>query len=359
MKKHFYLPLLLLFLGFACTNSNNLGHNEVTLDQNKLDSLLQKTINNGLTPGLSVAVVSSTDILYSKAFGLREIGENEALKTTDAFDFSSIVKTVVSSALMKEVEEGSILLDSPAADYLPVLKGELTKPTVRQMLSHSSGIQFSDQEPHPDGLLRTTDLKLVREPGTKLQYSNAAFYTLGQMVLEQSGKTLPEYVEAKLFAPLTMIHSSIHSLEGMNNLTTPHTIDEGELTIVNRPDISSRKIGNGVFYSTIEDMSAWAQFHLSKGKYRNRQVLNPSSYDQLWKPNLNTGWDKMKAAAGLGWFIGEVNGRKTASHIGGTNGYSAALVIFPDDDRAIVIAGNSNKLPREALIRSISEIIFE
>lgn len=105
-------------------------------------------------------------------------------------------------------------------------------------------------------------------------------------------------------------------------------------------------------------MALWVQLHLKGGSVKGSTVLNSSIYKELWEPNLKTGWDEMKAAAGLGWFIGTVDGRRTASHIGGTSGYSAALVLFPDDDRAIIIAGNSNKLPREELIAKITGIIF-
>ncbi len=349
---------LISIFGLSCSNPKKNNETEYVYLNNTLDSLLNATIEEGLSPGIGLAVVSGSDVLYSKAFGVKEIGKGQTLKTTDAFDFSSIVKTMVSTAVMKEIEAGNIELDNKAADYLEALKGKEFTPTVRHMLSHSSGIQFNEGNVQTGGLLKSGDLKLAFEPGTKLQYSNAAFYTLGKILQEQSGKTLEEYVETQILASLAMTHSSIHTFKGMSNLTVPHTLEESKLKKVPRPEIVSRKIGNGIFYSTIEDMSIWAQMHLNKGIYKNRRVLASSNYTEIWKPNLKTGWDEMKAAAGLGWFIGTVDGRKTASHIGGTSGYSAALVIFPEDDRAIVIAGNSNKLPREVLIQSVASIVF-
>lgn len=358
MRKQAYLSLLLsFFLSLSCTTPSKTPQMQDAF-QNNLDSLLQTTINEGLTPGVAIAVVSSTETLYTKAFGVKEIGKPTPLQTTDAFDFSSIVKTVVSTAIMQLVEKNNVLLDNQAAVYLPVLTGDLSQPTVRQMLSHSSGIQFTKQAPSLDGTLRSNHLSLGNTPGTKLQYSNAAFYTLTQLVAEQANIPFADYVDTNIFNPLGMLHSSTASYEGFSNLSTPHTLENNELTIVERPEVSTRKIGNGVLYSTIEDMTIWAQMHLNKGAMDKKRLLDASSYEQLWTPNLTTGWDQMKAAAGLGWFVGTVNDQKTASHIGGTNGYSAALVIFPDQDRAIVIAGNSNKLPREALIEAISKLIL-
>ena len=355
MKKCLYLTLVLNLLSLTCCTSQKTTTNTLN---NSLDSLLQTTVAEGQSPGVAVAVVSSSTVLYSKAFGIKEIGESTPLQTTDAFDFSSIVKTVVSTAMMQLVEQGDVELDRSGGDYLPILTGDLSKPSVKQMLSHSSGIQFSKKEPTTDGSLRTDDLMLANPPGSKLQYSNAAFYTLGKMIAQQTDVSFTEYVSNQIFNPIGMRHSSVASFNEIDNLSTPHTFGDNGLETVLRPDVAQRKIGNGIFYSTIEDMALWAQAHLNKGTLGKEKILNTDSYDQLWTPNLETGWDDMKAAAGLGWFIGTVNGKMTASHIGGTDGYSAALVIFPEDDRALVIAGNSNKLPREALITAISKLIF-
>lgn len=357
MKKHTLVIFLLIILSLSCSTKSNRSIETTTLT-GSLDSLLQTTIAEGLTPGVAIAVVSSTETLYAKAFGVKEIGKATALQTTDAFDFSSIVKTVVSTALMQLVEKNNVVLDNQASVYLPMLTGDLSQPTVRQMLSHSSGIQFSKQAPSLDGTLKSSDLTLGNSPGTKLQYSNAAFYTLGELVTEQANIPFADYVNMNIFKPLGMVHSSVSSYDAVSNLSMPHTILDNELTVVPRPEISPRKIGNGIFYSTIEDMAIWAQIHLNRGVMNEKRLLSANSYEQLWTPNLATGWDQMKAAAGLGWFIGTVNDKKTASHIGGTNGYSAALVIFPDHDRAIVIAGNSNKLPREVLIEAITKLIL-
>lgn len=355
MKQHYYIAAILIILSLSCCTPQKTITNALN---DSLDSLLQTTVADGLSPGVAIAVVSSSEVLYSNAFGLKEFGKGTSLQTTDAFDFSSIVKTVMSTAIMQLVEQGDVILGNSAVEYLPILSGDLSQPSVKHLLSHSSGIQFSQQEPTTDGTLRTSDLTLDNPPGTKLQYSNAAFYTLGKMIAQQTNMSFPDYVTKQVFAPIGMTHSSVASYDQMDNLTTPHTFGDDGLEIVTRPEVAPRKIGNGIFYSTMEDMALWAQLHLNKGVLGEERLLNKDSYDDLWTPNLETGWDDMKAAAGLGWFIGTVNGRKTASHIGGTNGYSSALVIFPDDDRAIVIAGNSNKLPREALIEAISKLIF-
>lgn len=356
MKKCTYLALVLISLSLSCNNASKHITNDTI--NNSLDSLLQATIDEGLSAGIAISVVSSSEILFQKAFGVKTYDKASLIQTTDAFDFSSIVKTVMSTAVMQLVEQGNIQLNNSGGDYLPILTGDLSKPTVMQLLSHSSGIQFSKQEPSTDGSLRSRDLILANPPGTKLQYSNAAFYTVGKMIAEQTDVSLPKYVTNQIFNPIGMTHSSIDSFDEMDNLSIPHTVGENGLAVVSRPIVTPSKIGNGIFYSTIEDMALWAQMHLNKGTLGRVKLLNADSYDQLWTPNLDTGWDDMKAAAGLGWFIGTVNGKMTASHIGGTNGYSAALVIFPEDDRALVIAGNSNKLPREALIAAISKLIF-
>lgn len=359
----FVISLLMILLMNCSTNSEKVSAADLAIMETRLDNLLQATVAEGQTAGIAVAVVSAKDVLYSAAYGVSDIETAATLKTTDVFNFTSIVKTFTATAILQQVENGQLALDKSASSYWKASFEGLELATIRQMLSHSSGLQFTDKPAATDGQLVTGDLKLADIPGYKLSYSNAAFYSLGQLIAYQRDQSFPDYINESILEPLGMEHTSVFSKESLGNLAYGHTVISINLPQLVRMESLTendiRKTGNGILYSTIEDMAIWAQMHLNKGTYQDTQILKEESYQELWKPHLKTGWDKMKAAAGLGCFIGTVNGHRSVSHIGGGFGYSAAFVLLPDEDRAIIIAGNSDKLPRETLIEAIAGFVLE
>lgn len=359
----FSLSLLMLVLMNCSSNSEKVSESDLAAMKSRLDSLLQTTIADGQTPGIAVAVVSAKEVLYSAAYGQSDIETGRTLKTTDAFNFTSIVKTFTATAILQQVENGQLALDKSASSYWKAPFEGLELATIRQMLSHSSGLQFTEQPAAADGLLQLGDLMLKDIPGYKLSYSNAAFYSLGQLIAHQNDQSFSDYIHKRILAPLGMENTSVFSKPAPGKLALGHSLNSADtpqlLRVESPKEHNQRKVGNGILYSTTADMAIWAQLHLNKGTYKDMQLLKQESYQELWKPHLNTGWDEMKAAAGLGCFIGTLRGRRSVSHIGGGFGYSAAFVLLPDSDRAIIIAGNSDKLPREALIEAVGRIILD
>ncbi|GEM_PF-3767260 len=356
--KTFALSLFVLSMAGCSNISEKTSFVDLAIMESKLDSLLASAITHRETPGLAVAVVSGDKVLYSNAVGVSDLETNTALKTTDVFNFTSIAKTVTATAIMQQVEAGDMTLDNTAYSYWNEPFQGLELPTIRQMLSHCSGLQFTDKSAGSDGQLQAGDLRLTNVPGYKLQYSNAAFYSLGQLVAHQNQMDFSDYVKEAIFSPLGMKHSSISADQTPDNIIQGYTFSEEGFSQVAMPATNPRKVGNGILYSTIGDMATWAQMHLNRGTYQRIRILGKDSYKALWKPHLETGWDRMKAAAGLGCFIGKVGDYTSVSHIGGGGGYSAAFVLLPGADRGFVIAANSDKFPREALIDSIAKIVL-
>lgn len=355
----FAISLLALLLANCSSTSEKVAVVDLALMEARLDSLLQATIADGKTPGVAVTVVSASDVLYSSAYGVSTIETAERLKTTNVFNFTSIVKTFTATAIMQQVEKGAMELDNSASIYWKSPFEGLELATIRQMLSHSSGLQFTGKPADANGQLEAGDLKLVNIPGYTLQYSNAAFYSLGQLIAHQNEMSFPDYINESILKPLGMENTSVMSSEDIGNTTVGYTLnDDGLIKVDTNTPPDLRKVGNGILWSTIEDMATWAQLHLNRGTFNTTQLLEKDSYKSLWKPNLATGWDDMKAAAGLGCFIGTVGDQPSVSHIGGGSGYSAAFVLLPGADRGIIIVGNSDKLPREALIAAIAEIVL-
>lgn len=150
--------------------------------------------SNTLAGGVML-VASKEKVLDVEAAGWADIAKQQAMKTDALFWIASQSKPMTAAAFMLLVEEGKVNLDDAVEKYLPEFKGQmlaverdgehvlLRKPahpiTVREILSHTSGLPFASrmEQPTLDGLPLRDAVRsyamgaLEFAPGTKYQYS--------------------------------------------------------------------------------------------------------------------------------------------------------------------------------------------
>ncbi len=112
-------------------------------------------------------VASKDKVLGLEAVGYSNIAAKKAMRTDALFWIASQSKPMTATALMMLVGEGKVKLEDPVEKYLPEFKGQmvameqdqdyvlLKKPvrpiTVREILSHTSGLSFASRvEPKID-----------------------------------------------------------------------------------------------------------------------------------------------------------------------------------------------------------------
>ncbi|KAF9541421.1 beta-lactamase/transpeptidase-like protein [Agrocybe pediades] len=218
--------------------------------KDQLDALLSEAVKEGKVPGASLVVGSPDTELYFGASGVQSFGDPSAgnVDRNSIFWVCSHTKLVVTIAFLQLIEAGKLTYDTPAAELLPeladpvVLESPLSLTTtytkaknpilVKHLLNHSSGIVYSTlDKKHPDELnVAYTSVAYVGEgPHGKERYSRAEFFRLVKrglpgvplsfepgtnwaygygcdllvFILEDlTGKTIQEYCDEHLFAPL-------------------------------------------------------------------------------------------------------------------------------------------------------------
>ena len=124
-----------------------------------LTAALQPFVANHTLAGAVVLVASSDRVLALDAVGYMDIAANRPMRTDALFWIASQSKPMTVAALMMLVDEGEVKLDDPVEKYLPEFKGQWVKAegdaehlllkqpvhpiTVRNVLSHTSGLPFS------------------------------------------------------------------------------------------------------------------------------------------------------------------------------------------------------------------------
>jgi CubicO group peptidase (beta-lactamase class C family) len=150
-------------------------------------------------PGMTLSVTDMDGFTAVLALGWADLGAREPVTAGQLFQIGSISKSFLALTVLSLADEGKIDLDAPIARYLPDAPWPAAPITVRQVLSHTSGL--------PDGapiFPRTPDARLWTgfPAGSKFSYSNTGFDLLGAVVERVTGLRHEEAILRRVRAPL-------------------------------------------------------------------------------------------------------------------------------------------------------------
>ena len=354
------LTVLLMLGAAACNNPQNL--------QGQIEAYLARRVRISEIPGLTAAVVRSGEVIYSGAFGVRELGKAEKLTPQHVFHFASVSKTFVATAIMQQVENGKLNLDDPPTRFCPYFRladERFRQITIRQMLNHTSGmpdvVDYEWEDPQLDDRAAERYVRgmaseqLLWSPGNGWHYSNMAFDVLGDVIAKASGSSFEEYVKVNILEPLNMDNSSFNYLEIDRALrTTGHVGHPAKVSDVY--PYNPRHAPSSTLNSSVTQMIRWMLVNLNRGELDGHRILDAASYEHLWKPSTKKSQQGFQI--GLSWFLGEYHGHRTVFHEGGDTGFRSFLLLLPDDGIGIVLASNWEQTDTGILARGILDLIL-
>lgn len=339
--------------------------------QRRFDALIEQGLKDDPMPGVAVGIVQHGKLVYSRGLGLQRLGSpDQPITPQTLFHMASITKTFVATSVLQLWEQGKVDLDSPVIKYLPYFRIDdprYNRITVRQMLSHSSGMpdvedyEWNKPQNDDDALeryvrsLANMKLKLLFAPGTGWSYSNMAYEVLGDLIAKVSGKTFENYVEENILRPLGMNASTLLLSKADPKLlaqgyTRPRDGDYASLKPVPAYPFNRMHSPSSDLMSNVVDMSRWALANLSHGELDGKRILKRSTHDLMWTPAVqvercrgadHTECEKLPAHVGMSWFMETRDAHTVFYHGGGDDGFRTVLVLVPDLDMALVWMFNS------------------
>lgn len=260
----------------------------------EIDAYLAGVVHDTKIPGVVGLAVEADGIVYLGAFGRQDVGNDVPMATDTIFRIASMTKPVTSVAVMMLVQEGDLGLDDAVSQYLPAFEDQqvietfnaadktyTTRPaatpmTIRQLLTHTSGLGYAFSNatlaelvgPTPGASV--TGLPLLHDPGTRWTYGEST-RVLGTLVEEVSGQPLDEFLLERIFVPLGMSDTfySVPAPKTSRVVTVHRTTPEGLVETPNPPDISSPVYGDGGLHSTAADYAKFIQLFLNDGRAPN------------------------------------------------------------------------------------------
>lgn len=356
--------IALLFILLVSVSNNIFAQKELQKTLKTLEEYYSKALVDWEVPGMAIAIVKSDSVVFSKGFGVKEIGKPERVDNNTLFAIASNTKAFTAAALAILVDEGRVKWDDKVVKYLPWF--QLYDPyvtynmTIRDLLCHRSGLAtfsgdlvwFATSYSREEVIKRARFLKPVYGFRERYGYSNIMFLAAGEIVHVVTGETWDDFVAEKIFRPLKMsrTNTSTKALVGLDNVAKCHTDFEGKTISI--PYLNWDNIAPaGAINSSVNDISKWIKLQLNNGKYGSTQIFTDSRSREMWSPNtlqsVSSYSEKLfptthfKAYA-MGWGVFDYLGRKIISHSGGYDGMISYTCLVPEEKLGFVILTNKN-----------------
>lgn len=267
----------------------------------EISGFLEEAVDGGSVPGVVALVTDREGILYLEAFGRQNVAADFDMRPDTLFRVRSLTKPLTCIGVMMLVEDGLIGLDDPVSKYLPQLEspevfdqidleqGTFTsrpaagEMTIRQLLSHTSGLGYSWSNPTLFRFLApgqsAAALPLLHDPGARWTYGEST-RVLGEVIEVASGQLLDTFLRNRIFRPLGMDDTSYVVLEDrFPRLVTTHRRENGVLVELPNPapPIYFDVRGDTGLVSTAEDYARFLRMLLNDGSVGTTRLLAPET----------------------------------------------------------------------------------
>lgn len=303
---------------------------------NRIDAVVQQYVDSQWIAGATIIAAKDGQIIYHKSIGYSDVSKKTKLNNDAIFRIASQTKAITSVAVMMLMEEGKLLLDDPISKYIPSFakpqvldkfnpadssfttipaKGEIT---VRQLLSHTSGISYAQigtKEANAiyskaditagigveygrmlgADMVKLAKLPLMHQPGEKFTYGLNTD-VLGYLVEVISGQLLDKFFSEKILGPLGMKDTWFYlPADKHNRLVTLHTENDSRKVIaagesINRngawtSDYPKNKgtyfSGGAGLSSTAYDYAIFMEMLRNGGIYNGKRIISRNSVDMM------------------------------------------------------------------------------
>jgi CubicO group peptidase (beta-lactamase class C family) len=287
----------------------------------------------------AVLVARHGEILLDQAYGLANREWQIPNMPSTRFRIGSITKQFTAAAILLLEEQGRLRIDDALVNFLPDVPAAWRPITLRQLLSHTSGIPSFTSLPDlavlrrsplelEKGLARLYDLPLEFEPGEKYSYSNSGYLLLGLIIEQVSGQGYGAFLRGQILQPLGLKDTDCDSNTAIIPLrASGYVINAGRHE--NAPYINMEVAhAAGALYSTTHDLLHW-----TRALFGGR-LLSAASLGKMTAPG--------KGNYGLGLVVQTVNGRKLIEHAGSIEGFNSHLAHYPGSGITVVVLANIN-----------------
>ena len=327
---------------------------DLEIDKEKIDCI-NKIVDTWLDyqqfmrriPGISIGIIHKDKIIFSKGYGYSNVKKKKKITEKTLYRIASISKIFTAISIMQLVEKEKIYLDDSVTKYLPWLKSE-EKITVRQLLTHSSGINrdgstshwVNDDFPEIEKIKRHVEEGAISySPIEKFKYSNLGYTLLGSVIEQVSGFSYAEYVKRNIIEKIGLEKTYVDINEiAEKELATGYGRDIPNLKREEFKNPSTRSMASAAgFVSNSIDLCKFisAQF------LGNKLLLSKDTKKEMQRTHWIEENDNQTINWGMGYEIWKNDDVKLRGHGGGFPGFITRIAFDREKEIGVALLTNS------------------
>lgn len=329
----------------------------------RIDAVFAEYAKPG-SPGCALALYDRGRVLYEKGYGLASIEHEVAIDPPrTVFDIGSTSKQFTAASILLLAQDGKLALDDSVRKFIPELPGYFDRVTLDHLLNHTGGVRdyigllmlggvnIQDHATDADALRAISRQKALDFlPGSEHSYSNSGYFLLSLVVQKASGKSLREFAEERIFAPLGMRQTQFlddHTLVIPHRATSYQSGPDGAWVFSTS---AWEQTGDGAVQTTVMDLARWdANFHEPK-------VGGVALIKQLQQVGTLSDGKPITYARGL--VVDDYRGLRAVSHGGSWMGFRSELLRFPETGMAAVALCNAGSSQPWVLLRAVADVVL-
>lgn len=302
-------------------------------DFKSIDSIINAEIaQNNIAGGVALVYFKGKPVL-DKAYGFADKAALQPMQINSIFRIASMTKAIVSIAVLQLVDKGLVQLDDPIEKYIPTFKNQKVailkqngfdfveknrSITIRDLLSHQSGISSADEYPKYKNLFiqygldqglnlgfknleeevnQIAAMPLVHQPGARFSYGLSTD-VLGRLIEIIAHQNLDQFLQINVLKPLDMKDTYFYLPESKKSRlvktyskTTANILEEVDTVLfpINYPLRKERTYFSAIggLVSTTHDYVKFLNCLLNNGLSTNgKQLISKKILIQFWSNQL-------------------------------------------------------------------------
>jgi len=328
---------------------------------------------------MAVGIVYDGQLIFSKGYGVKEMGKPETPDANTLFQIASNTKAFTAVLIAMLVQDGLLTWDDNVKDHLPYF--EIFDPwvssqvTLRDLLSHRVGlgtfsgdvIWYKSNKTSREIIKRIQHLPQAFDFRAGYGYSNLMYIVAGEVIEQVTGKSWEDNVRQRILEPLGMQRTivTLKDLDIKGNFASPHARINDQNVVINWVDWEEVAATGGLI-STVNDMARWMKFNMQMGIWNGDTLLSRGNVNLIWTPHNSFAVDHTRindfnrhfSGYGLGWGLGDYHGRLVVGHTGGYDGMISEVRMLPKEGIGVIVLTNGAMSPIGAVTNYTLETLL-
>lgn len=330
---------MLPVISYAYSNENKVK---------EIDKLFDKYNKN--TPGCAITIFKDGKCVFMKGYGSAYLETQSPIMPDTKFLIGSVTKQFTGACIAMLIVEKKVKMDDDIRKYIPEFPYYGDTVRISHLLYHTSGIKdygitmlmkgikLDDFYQDYDDLINLilNQSNVIFKPGEQFMYSNSNYTLLGEIIYRVTGQRIEQFANERIFKPLGMKDTHYWTSPKeiiINRAAGYQSLGNNEFELYQPLWIP---YGSGNICSTANDLSKWCSFILEQ--YRN-QTEFIKVFTQIGHTNNG---HSTEYACGVN--VSTYRGLKTFEHSGALLGYKSEIVMYPNQNFAIIVLGNVDNL---------------